>query len=668
MTEIIFDLETTGLFENFQDLQKKIKEGTYKVHVMCMIDNTLKKGFTFHDDPELPRDGTLLDGMEKLKTATRIIGHNIINFDIPVLKYLYGYEPDAQIIDTLVMSFLTNPDIQVNDWRLWDQGRGKLPGKYIGRHSLAAWGFRIGEYKDDYQGGFETLTADMIAYCQQDVRVSRKLYSHLGKTPVPSHSIQLEHDIAKICFKQVTLGMPFNAEEAEKFYQSWKIRRDEIVVALRKEFEGKFHEMKNPEYYFHEDYPDQRFKTKGEAVTHFFASLNENSTRKISKKAIGDKMIAGNPKKVHVPFNPNSSQHIHQALTDKYGWSPSVFTEKGSVSTCESVLAALEYPEAKLLTEYMVLQDRIEKVKEGRSAWLTYLRDTNCIHGGISPNATPTARGIHSKPNMGQIPAVDKPYGAECRALFGLDNPAGELYGIKNPEDWVVVGTDADALELRCLAHYLAPYDQGRYVEIVNNGNKDDGTDIHTMNQKAADLETRDMAKTLIYLIVYGGGKDTAAESLGISPEYAQTLINSFKKGIKGYWQLLKIIDNDLTRQQGWLYGLDGRPLLVRKSFAALNTLIQSAGAIICKQWAIQIHRLMVEAGLEQSIYWPSESDLVTQRLWVHDEYQFLCHKSVVDQVQKICQDAIQLVEAIYNFNCPLKAGVKVGRNWSETH
>jgi DNA polymerase I-like protein with 3'-5' exonuclease and polymerase domains len=181
-----------------------------------------------------------------------------------------------------------------------------------------------------------------------------------------------------------------------------------------------------------------------------------------------------------IEFNPGSRDHIAYWLKKKYDWKPKVFTNGGKPMIDEEILEEMEYPEAKKLVGYFMLDKRLGMLSEGKNAWMSLVKDDGRIHGRVNTNGAATGRCTHSNPNMAQVPSVRKPYGKECRQLFTV------------PNGYKLVGTDLSGIELRCLAHYLALYDDGDYGREILNG------DIHTRNQLAAGLPTRDAAKTFI--------------------------------------------------------------------------------------------------------------------------------------------------------------------------
>jgi DNA polymerase I-like protein with 3'-5' exonuclease and polymerase domains len=244
------------------------------------------------------------------------------------------------------------------------------------------------------------------------------------------------------------------------------------------------------------------------------------------------------------------------------------------------------------------------------------------------------------KPNMAQIPNSGSPYGPECRQCWTVE------------EGNVLVGCDASGLELRMLAHYMK---DETYVKTVTEGSSKDGTDVHTVNQKAAGLQTRDQAKTFIYAFLYGAGPAKIGSIVGGSSTAGQRLINSFLKGTPALQRLRDKVS--VYASKGYVPGLDGRKIWVRSKHAALNSLLQGAGAIVMKK-ALCILR-----------------DTINRNKWdarfvanVHDEFQIECRADIADLVGKAGVQSIREAGLAYNLRCPLDGEYKIGRNWRETH
>ena len=332
-----------------------------------------------------------------------------------------------------------------------------------------------------------------------------------------------------------------------------------------------------------------------------------------------------------IPFNIASRKQIADRLMKK-GWKPTKKTDKGNVIVNESVLDTIDMPEAKMFSRYFLLQKRTGLLK----AWIQACSEQERVHGRVLTLKTITGRMAHHGPNMAQVPAVYSPFGKECR----------ELWTVSNPETHQLVGTDASGLELRCLAHYM---NDAKFTNEVLTG------DVHTANMKAAGLSNRDQAKTFIYAFLYGAGPAKIGSVVGGKASDGQKLIAKFLKNMPALNKLRK--DIGTVASKGLIRGLDGRMLHIRHEHAALNTLLQGAGAVVCKRWLVEMDRMIWEHGLD--------AKLVAS---VHDEYQFEVAKPDIESFTKITKEAMYTTQEILNFKCDLDSDFKVGNNWAETH
>lgn len=401
--------------------------------------------------------------LDEAAAGSILVAHNSIGFDEPAVQKLYPWftPPPAQLIDTLVLGRLVYPDLRDVDTKL--MASGTLPGKLYKSHSLAAWGARLKCAKGDYEGDPSIANEDdrkllkwsswnqsMEDYCVQDVVVLEKLYLKLVASNPSPQSQALEQSVARIIRRQEETGFTFDKAGAVKLYSA--------LVKAKLEAEAEVLTAFHPRY----------FKD------------GQPTVAKRDNKTLGYTSGCEYQKVKLVDFNPGSRDHIATWLKALYGWAPTEFTTEGKPKVDEEVLLTLPYPEAKVFSKYLIIAKRLGQIAEGKEAWLRHERGGK-IHGRVNTNGAVTGRATHSKPNLGQVPAVYSPYGKECRALFGPS--AGK----------VQVGADMSGIELRCLAHYMARFDGGEYGRIVTEG------DIHKANQEAAGLPTRDMAKTFVY-------------------------------------------------------------------------------------------------------------------------------------------------------------------------
>jgi len=333
----------------------------------------------------------------------------------------------------------------------------------------------------------------------------------------------------------------------------------------------------------------------------------------------------------YIPFNIASRKQIAERLMEK-GWKPKHHTDKGNVIVNEETLSHIKMPEAQMFSRFFLLQKRTGMLK----SWIKECHDDEKVRGRVMTLKTVTGRMAHNSPNMAQVPASYSPYGKEFRSLWT----------ISDPEKYNLIGTDASGLELRCLAHYMR--DKAYINEVVNG-------DVHTANMKMAGLTNRDQAKTFIYAFLYGAGAAKIGKVVGGGSAQGRDLIERFL----GNMPALKRLRNQVTEaaREGSILGLDGRHLKIRSEHAALNTLLQGAGAIICKEWLVQITRIINERGVD--------AKLVAS---IHDEYQF--EVSIKDTLNfcRITKEAILDTSRNLAVVCPLDSQYKVGKTWAETH
>lgn len=626
---LVFDLETDGLLDDVT-----------KIHCLVLYDTDKQTGTQHTSTGD---DFAIREGLKSLMEADCLVGHNIIKYDIPVIQKLYPwFQPKGMIRDTLVCTRLIWSDMKEQDYAN-ERKPGALfevPKHLYGRHSLKAWGYRLGEHK----GGFaettdwKEFTPAMLEYCIQDVKVTAKLWAHIQAQNYSEKAIQLEHDFAQVIARQERHGFAFDRDAAVRLYSKLGKRRAEIEAEIQKVFTGWDVEMKSAagwelQQVVHRDggffQECFSFPTKGAAKA---AGLTTKQVASMSKMG---------PKTKHIAFNPSSRDHISRVLMEKHGWKPKEFTPEGKPKVDEDVLSALPYPEAKLLNESFMLEKRIGQLAEGKNAWLK-LESNGRIYGEVNTNGAVTGRCTHSKPNVAQVPAAHVPYGADCRSLFTATGSGFSLVGI-----------DFSSLELRCLSHYMAPYDGGNYGRIVCGG------DIHKANQLAAGLPTRDNAKTFIYGFLYGAGDAKIGSIVGKDSKEGKRLREQFLRKVPALKRLRE--DVIMASKRGYLNGLDGRRLTIRSEHAALNTLLQSAGAVLSKIGTVILHQRLTDMGLQWGKDW-------AQVAHIHDEVQIDCRTELAETIGKEGVKAFEEAGRYFQFQCPITGEYKIGRNWSENH
>ena len=576
MRTLILDLESDGLLDSVT-----------KVHLLVCKDADTGE---YH----IAKNGEVKYLLEKIQ-GDHIVGHNLLGFDLEVLRKLYNwYIPIEQVTDTLILSRLMFPDMRERDF-----SKKKIDAKLHGSHSLKAWGERFDFEKGNYgeqEGAWESYSPEMEEYCIRDVDLTEKLWKSIN-VKGQERAVELEHKIASICYDQERFGFPFDTAKAVKLYGALVDRREALHHELRSAF-GSWVVDEGPR-----------------------------------KKGLYHRITI-------VDFNPNSRQHIAKRLKELRGWEPKVFTATGEAKVDEGVLNSLNYPEARLMSEFLMLQKRIGQLAEGAQAWLK-LEKNGRIHGRVNTMGASTSRCSHSHPNTAQVPSTKAPYGKQCRELFTTD-PGFSLLGV-----------DVSGLELRCLAHYMAHYDGGAYGKELLQG------DIHTANQEAAGLPSRDASKRFIYALLYGAGDQKIGAILEQGAAEGKKIKQKFLNKTPALKKLRDAVKEKAER--GYLRGLDGRVIPIRSTHAALNTLFQSAGAILCKRWVVEFHKLLEDKGY---IY----TQDYAQVAFVHDEIQLLVKDEHVRDIGGLAVRAIELAGDAYNFRIPLTGEWTVGKSWADTH
>ena len=362
--------------------------------------------------------------------------------------------------------------------------------------------------------------------------------------------------------------------------------------------------------------------------------------------------VAGAPMTKLLEFNPTSRQHIAWALQNHRGARFTRLTDTGKPKVDEAVLSEMKdvalsqqnqqlHDECEMFIRLLTLQKWLGQLSEGTNSWFNTIEEDGCIHHSCTL-ATQTGRNAHRGPNLGQV--VSAPW---ARELF-----------VPHP-NMVMVGADLEGLELRCLGHYLARFDEGAFADVVLNG------DIHQQNADRVGC-TRKEVKTITYAFIYGAGDQKLGHSLrpelsdAQKKQLGQELRRKFLDAIPGLEPLIDAVKTKV-RSTGRVRGLDGRPIFCRAEHAALNYLLQSAGAILSKRWVVVAQDMIDEVGLTYNVDY-------TRCAYVHDEQQFSVLPSEADRVARLLVEAAPRAGQYYRFKVPITASSQIGENWAATH
>lgn len=659
----VFDIESDGLI-GVTDPERQIT----KVHCINGYDRHEGRAYRFTDhefyqdlegdvtDVRVPRNGTIRDGLSWLEEAETAGGHNIIGYDLPALAEIY---PDfrwnhLKLFDSQIMGKLAVPDLKSQDFAAMRKGKFQECDDFrAGSQRLKHWALRVGKHlktefnPKDHGHTWKTMpfTQEFDEYCMDDViaNVDVIYWMEMRLKDSPD-AVELEHEVAKIIKWQERVGVRYDNESSDKLAAILYSRLHELENEARQQF-GPFYLPKGPVKKYKKT---QVRKASGQPYKEWLCKGGEYQSVTLND------------------FNPGSRRHIENRLRFKYDWEPTEFTDGGLAKIDEDVLGALPFPEAKVFHEYMMVQKRLSQLAEGKQAWIKTVQEDGRIYGRVDQLGTGTGRMSHFGPNLAQVPKRGKPYGAECRGLFIADTGR------------VIVGCDADALELRILAHFLARFDGGAYTDTVLNGSKENGTDMHSRNRDAVGLTLRETAKTWFYAFIYGAG-DFKLGTIVISEWDVDKLTSFYSKfppgrkrkaaivrlgkrsrdrlesSIPAFGKLVSAVKGAAKR--GWIKGLDGRKVPIRALHSALNFLCQGAGAVVMKQALVIMFEEFKRKDLD-----------VLPLLNVHDEVQLSALPEEADHVGRIAAQSITDAGAYYSLRCPLGGNYDVGSSWAETH
>jgi len=333
-------------------------------------------------------------------------------------------------------------------------------------------------------------------------------------------------------------------------------------------------------------------------------------------------------------LNTTSRDHIAWILTTHHGWTPSSISSKTKKPVIdETVLKDIGTDIALRFLRCLELKKALGMISEGVNAWQRLCTTSRRIHHNCSVS-TNTFRCAHRKPNLAQCPADER-----FRKLFTAT------------PGMVMCGADLAGIELRMLAHYLARYDDGRYADILLNG------DIHQVNADKIGISRR-AVKTVTYAFLYGASSTRIGKSYDkqLSDNKAATkgkeIRDAFIKAIPGLSELLSAVKKrSLT---GKILAIDGRSLLVDSPHKGLNFLLQGSAATIAKRWLLITHENLP----------PTAHQLA----FVHDELQYECKEEDVEDLKFLLELSAAQAGEYYSLRIPIAAESKSGATWAEVH
>lgn len=550
---------------------------------------------------------------------------NGIGFDVPVLERVWDYTFNVFVehIDGMLLSRLYNPS-------------------RAGGHALSTYGKQFGYEKGDFTDFdgpaqdyvfvktvldpvyeyFDAWDEDEQMHTSQPIETGAFTARDVYRDETVDEWLER---MAIYCDRDTRLNtracLHVVAQLTKEHFaeDSWRLEHEVAAILTDQRYRGFLLDV---------PYATQLHSSLSKRMRRIEAKLQETFPPIVTKRW---HRTSKKPLKDHVEeFNIGSRPQIAKRL-QTLGAEFTKKTEKGNIIVSETELDKIDLIEARLVGRYLTLQKRVSQL----ASWLDVVEEDGRVRGRVTCNGAVTGRMTHSKPNLAQVTGVQSYLGKEMRSCWIV------------PTGMKLVGIDASGLELRMLAHYMK---DDAYTQEILSG------DIHTANQVAAGLPSRNQAKTFIYAFLYGAGDAKIGSVIGGGAKQGKKLKRDFLAATPALQKLRELVGKIADKHKS-LPGLDGRRLRVRHQHAALNTLLQGAGAVVMKKALVIFKALLSEADIEA--YFVAN---------VHDEWQVEAPEHLADAVGKLGCRAIELAGEAYEMRCPLAGDYNVGNNWAETH
>ena len=630
MTRVVFDAEADGFL-------------TEATRVWCISFKRVgpTPSAVAHYGPD-----DIKTALDWLSCADELVGHNILNYDLPLFEKLYGWKPNTKtkLTDTLVRSRLLRPD------RRLPPG---APGN-LGPHSLGAWGYRVGRGKPDHDDWSQYSEAMRIR-CDEDVEINELTMVALENEEATYPNIDwrralgTEHDIAPIITGQELTGCPLDIPRVWSIRTELKDRIRKIdeecvplcpPVPLPKTKQGTW--------------PKQQYKKDGTPTVNALRYYGDDFGRE--KEYRTDLIVKT------APINLGSDPQVKKYLMS-IGWVPTEWNYKKGKDgrplrdargnrirtsprlTLDS-LESCTFPPEHADMGSMIVQRLMMAHRRGMvTGWLRDCTADGRISARAIPMGTPTGRMTHRQ--VVNVPGVKKD--EDKNILKGIEGGYG--YDLRScftsDPGYTRVGIDLVSCQIYGLSHYMRD-EEYRYQ--VTEG------DHHQFAADLANLADRQAGKKFNYSILFGASDEKLATDLGITKAEAAAARAAYYRGLPKLDALLKRLERE-WKQYGYIIGLDGRAIWVRAQHMLLVYLLQTLESVVIKNFIINVYKAAVEAGIDFK--------LVTT---MHDECQWLVKDEHVTIFTEICEAAIEKVNRDFDLWCPQAIDINLGTTWAECH
>lgn len=353
-------------------------------------------------------------------------------------------------------------------------------------------------------------------------------------------------------------------------------------------------------------------------------------------------------------FNLRSPAQVQEFLLSQ-GWRPVEWNYKKvdgkkvrtSPRLTEESFASIEGESGQMIARIRQLNSRLDFMR----GLLRNVREDGRIPTPYHGKAV-THRLRHAVVVNVPSPEPDKFYGWECREVFIAE------------EGKVLVGCDSDGCQIRMLIHELEARGIGNeeFKRGELFGRKEDGTDTHSRNAVAVnrivgeEVLTRTHAKNVFYGTIFGGGIPRIAALIGCSDPLAKRVRESFFEVLPELPELKQYLQAEL-RRDGYVRGIDGRPIYIRSPHMVTVSLMQGDEAIAMEMSMVYADKLIHGRGLDAH-----------QLIYYHDELDWEASQIGAEEVGQCLEKAIAWPSSYLGLNIELTGSASIGDTWAEIH
>lgn len=636
---VVIDIEADGLLDTIS-----------KMH--CAVAMTLDEKEVWRFEPH-----QVAEFCDFLSTVDVWVGHNIIQYDIPAIKKVLGYEFKGKKVDTMLMSRLQNPHRTAPFY-----AQNKKEAMKV--HGLYAWGVRVGIDKPEIED-WSTYTPHMLFRCEEDVRINIATYHALRKEAEGQDwrdAHMLTFKLWENLAKQEGAGWLVDQEYMHKcihMLTRWMDKVDKVleshlpIVYDIKETkkEGEYNWVKKP------------FMKSGM----YSSSVEKHFNLDPLSNEYDECPVAGPFSRIGYRRIDLGSPAEAKGWMMSQGWEPEEWNldddgnPRSPKMPKDGEFPGVEGKAGRLYAKRAKASHRRSNIE----GWLKRVRPDGRLESRVT-GLTDTRRAKHG--NIANVPNGEAFFGKQMRK------------GFTSRDGWVLVSADAAGCQDRMMATRAG---DAEFTKMLLEGDKDAGTDSHTLARKGINEVlnhfklspiSRGKAKNFNFGWTFGASDTKLGRMCGGSKEVGAAIREALRKVFPAKAALIDKITAEwrgnakqrpgrwgrIDYYDGWIKGLDGAPIFIKSEHAALVYAVQADEAIYMSAAYNLVHR-----NLEQRFKWGDDYLIVC---WYHDEVTVECRDEIKEEVASLIEKAFTMASNFYKLSVPQIGTAAIGRTWLDVH